>query len=54
MVILGLVFLLFLFFFSIMFLLALGSQGMRETIEEERQLEDGGERDAGEERRQTG
>ena len=36
---LGLVFLLFLFFFSIMFLLALGGQGMRETLEEEREAE---------------
>lgn len=40
MVILGLIFLLFLFFFSIMFLLALGSRNMRETIEEERAAEE--------------
>ncbi len=40
MVILGLIFLLFLFFFSIMFLLALGSQNMRQTIEEEREAEE--------------
>jgi hypothetical protein len=31
--------LLFLFFFSIMFLLALGAQGMRETLEEEREAD---------------
>ncbi|MEY4168186.1 MAG: hypothetical protein RIR52_2010 [Acidobacteriota bacterium] len=35
MVILGLVFLLFLFFFGVMFMMALGAQNMRETIEEE-------------------
>lgn len=35
MVILGLVFLLFLFFFGVMFMMALGAQNMRDTIEEE-------------------
>lgn len=36
MVILGLVFLLFLFFFGIMFLMALGSQNLREEMEKDR------------------
>jgi len=35
MVILGLVFLLFLFFFGVMFMMALGARNMRETIAEE-------------------
>lgn len=47
MVILGLVFLLFLFFFGVMFLMALGSRNLRETIEEEEaakaKMEEGGE-----------
>jgi arginine exporter protein ArgO len=35
MVILGLVFLLFIFFFGVMFMMALGSQNLKETLEEE-------------------
>ena len=36
MVILGLVFLLFLFFFGVMFMMALGSRNLKETLEEEK------------------
>lgn len=35
MVILGLVFLLFIFFFGVMFMMALGSRNLKETLEEE-------------------